>query len=125
MLGGMLHWAVHKLKSVMLNVTVVWCACSCVCTQVSLAIRLAVGITEAQAAAGTDQLLANWLAQPTNIRNAIAISGVHDPIGPDAIIKWLLTPEIWVAPVSCWAGGEAAGQAVLLSQPCGEGLVVW
>jgi len=68
--------------------------------QVSLAIRLAVGVTEAQAAADVDHLLAAWLAQPRNIRSAIAISGVPDPIGPDAIIKWLLTPEIWVSPVS-------------------------
>jgi hypothetical protein len=69
--------------------------------QVSLAIRLAVGITEAQAAAGTDKLLASWLAQPRNIRSAIAVSGVPDPIGPNALIRWLLAPEIWVAPVSC------------------------
>ena len=80
-----------------------WWAYSC--TQVSLAIRLAVGITEVQAATNTDQLLATWLASPTNIRNAIVRSGVQDPIGPGAIIKWLMTPEIWVAPVSRWAGG--------------------
>lgn len=64
----------------------------------SLTIRLAVGVTEAQAAANTDSMLAAWLAQPRNIRNAISLSGVPDPIGPNALIKWLLTPEIWVSP---------------------------
>lgn len=56
-------------------------------------------MTDAQAAADVDKLLAAWLAQPRNIRSAIAISGVPDPIGPDAIIKWLLPPEIWVSQV--------------------------
>lgn len=68
-------------------------------TQVSLAIRLAIGVTEAQAGAGTDTMLANWLAVPRNIRSAIAVSGVPDPIGPNALIKWLLPPEIWLSPV--------------------------
>jgi hypothetical protein len=73
--------------------------------QVSLTIRLAVGVTEAQAAADTDSRLAAWLAQPRNIRNAITLSGVPDPIGPHALIKWLLTPEIWVSPVSAADAG--------------------
>lgn len=67
--------------------------------QVSVAIRLAVGVTEGQAAAGTDHAVASWLSYPANIRNAIALSGVPDPIGPDALIKWMLRPEIWVSTV--------------------------
>jgi hypothetical protein len=74
--------------------------CSALLLQVSLTIRLAIGITDAQAGAGTDKVLAAWLAQPSNIRNAISLSGVRDPIGPYALIKWLLPPEIWVSPVS-------------------------
>jgi len=64
--------------------------------QVSLSVRLAVGVTSAQAAAGTDEALADWLSQPRNIRNAIAASGMGDPFGPNALVKWLQLPEIWV-----------------------------
>eukprot|EP00775_Hariotina_reticulata_P001955 gene1955-2283_t len=63
---------------------------------ISLSVRLAVGVTGAQAAAGTDEALADWLSQPRNIRNAIAASGMPDPFGPDALVKWLQLPEIWV-----------------------------
>ena len=93
--------------------------------QVSLAIRLAVGITEAQAAAGTDKLLASWLAQPKNIRSAIAVSGVPDPIGPNALIRWLLAPEIWVAPVGLWVelwrGGGVFGHSLFTCMHGREG----
>jgi hypothetical protein len=67
--------------------------------QVSLGIRLAVGITSKQQAAGTDAVLAAWLANPANVYAGIRASGLPDPVGPHALIKWLMQPEIWDAPV--------------------------
>jgi hypothetical protein len=69
------------------------------CLQVSLGIRLAVGITSKQQAAGTDALLAGWLAIPANVYAGIRASGLPDPVGPHALIKWMMQPEIWDAPV--------------------------
>jgi hypothetical protein len=62
--------------------------------QVSLDIQLAVGITDSQEAAGADQAMAAWLAQPGGVISAIN----NNPgltFGPDLLIKWLKTPEIW------------------------------
>lgn len=41
-----------------------------------------------------------WLAQPRNIAGAINASGLPDPIGPDSLIKWIVTPQIWGAEVT-------------------------
>eukprot|EP00879_Flechtneria_rotunda_P003229 GHRR01003452.1.p1 GENE.GHRR01003452.1~~GHRR01003452.1.p1 ORF type:complete len:576 (+),score=288.95 GHRR01003452.1:4044-5771(+) len=72
--------------------------------QVTLSIRLAVGISDAQAAAGADKQVADWLRNPTNIARAIELAGFGQPIGPDALVQWLQTPEIWVQK----PGGTAA-----------------
>jgi len=57
--------------------------------QVSLSVRLAVGMTEAQVADGTDVMLARWLSEPST---AQAVARMY---APDAVIQWLHTPEIW------------------------------
>lgn len=49
---------------------------------VSLAIRLAVGITPSQAAAGTDAVLGAWLAAPANVYAGIRASGLPDRLAP-------------------------------------------
>jgi hypothetical protein len=78
---------------------------------VSVSVRLAVGVTEQQAESNTDTLVALWLAQPRNIAGAINMSGLPDPIGPNALIKWIVTPEIWGAqvPPSPATPGNPAG----------------
>jgi hypothetical protein len=62
--------------------------------QVSLDIQLAVGITDSQEAAGADQAMAAWLAQPGGVISAIN-NNPGMTFGPDLLIKWLKTPEIW------------------------------
>jgi hypothetical protein len=62
--------------------------------QVSLDIQLAVGITDSQEAAGADQALASWLAQPRGMIQAVS-SNPGLAFGSDLLIKWLKTPEIW------------------------------
>lgn len=57
--------------------------------QVSLSVRLAVGMTAAQVADGTDIMLARWLSEPST---AQAVARMY---APDAVIQWLHTPEIW------------------------------
>jgi hypothetical protein len=63
--------------------------------QVSLSVRLAVGMTAAQVAAGTDVTLARWLAEP---ETAQAVARMY---APDAVIRWLYTPQIWYDKVRC------------------------
>lgn len=109
-----LHVALWFLSRV---VSVPLC-CACVPPQVTVAVRLAVGFTPTQQAAHTDVVVANWLSQPSNIAQAIAASGIANPIGPDALVKWLIKPEIWHAVVragtaragrgSSWGPGAAA-----------------
>jgi hypothetical protein len=65
--------------------------------QVSLDIQLAVGITDSQEAAGTDEALAAWLAQPGAMIQSLAS---NPAFGSDLLIKWLKTPEIWTNLVS-------------------------
>lgn len=65
------------------------CCDVCVAVQVSLLVRLAVGMTASQVAAGTDVTLARWLAEPAT---AQAMARMY---APDAVIRWLHTPEIW------------------------------
>lgn len=68
--------------------------------QVSVNMRLAVGVTQQQADSNTDTLVAIWLAQPRNFAGTVNMSGLPDPVGPDALIKWIVEPEIWGAWVS-------------------------
>lgn len=70
----------------------------------SVNVRLAVGVTQDQADSSTDSLVALWLAQPRNIAGAINMSGLPDPIGPNALIKWIVTPEVWGAQVGGGTG---------------------
>lgn len=65
------------------------CCDVCVAVQVSLSVRLAVGMTASQVAAGTDVTLARWLAEPSTAQTVARM------YAPDAVIRWLHTPEIW------------------------------
>ncbi|KAF8062993.1 hypothetical protein HT031_003832 [Scenedesmus sp. PABB004] len=86
---------------------------------VSLSIRLAVGVTDAQASAGVDHALAAWLAQPAAVQAGLLASGAAAKLGEYALIKWLRTPEILVdAPArehggaTYWTPGRVAGIAI-------------
>lgn len=77
--------------------------------QVSLSVRLAVGMTAAQVAAGTDVALAEWLAQPSTTQ---AVARMY---APDAVIRWLHTPEIWYQKV-CQDSSETSHLSVCTGQ---------
>lgn len=68
--------------------------------QLTTNIRLAVGITDAQTSPqpsqSTDQLVALWAANATNIVGPTARSAA--PFNDSARLSWLLTPEIWTQP---------------------------
>jgi hypothetical protein len=82
------------------------CCVLSLCVQVSLSVRLAVGMTAAQVAAGTDVALAEWLAQPST---AQAVARMY---APDAVIRWLHTPEIWYQKV-CQGSMETSNLAFM------------
>ncbi|WIA19847.1 hypothetical protein OEZ85_005750 [Tetradesmus obliquus] len=87
---------------------------------VSLDIQLAVGVTDSQQAAGTDQALAAWLAQPGGLISAVS-SSPELAFGSDLLIKWLKTPEIWTnlphkaankPQTAAWGPNSIAGLAI-------------
>jgi hypothetical protein len=82
--------------------------------QVSLSVRLAVGMTAAQVASGADVALAQWLAEPAT---AQAVARMY---APDAVIRWLHTPEIWFQKVSTTTPvGQHSGQTSPNRVVCG------
>ncbi|KAF6264715.1 hypothetical protein COO60DRAFT_16939 [Scenedesmus sp. NREL 46B-D3] len=91
---------------------------------VSLGIRLAVGITPSQQEAGTDAVLGGWLANPANVYAGIRASGLPDPVGPHALIKWMLRPQIWDAPPGPPEEGEEGGAPAGLAPGAIAGIAV-
>jgi hypothetical protein len=98
----------------------------CHTSQVSLSVRLAVGITASQVAAGVDGALAKWLNEPAT---AQAMANLYTP---DAVIKWLHAPEVWAQkpptkPPGYLSPGAAVGVGVgVAAFICGcVGLGAW
>lgn len=56
--------------------------------QISLSVRLAIGMTEAQVADGTDATLRSWLERP---ETAQAVARMY---APDAVVSWLHKPQV-------------------------------